>query len=134
MPTVDPDILTAARMGFGSILLLGASFIFAPVSLSKVFTLDNIQIFWMLLTIATLLGYVMTWYRALKYAPAITVTSILVASTLVTNALSAIFITHKWSELMGIQALLIIIGVALFWFAAKKEVMIKQRSLAVEGT
>lgn len=75
----------------------------------------------MIITIATLLGYVMSWYRALKYAPATTVTSILVASTLVTNVLSAIFITHTWTEEMEVQAVLMIVGVAVFWFASKKE-------------
>lgn len=120
LPTVNPDIVTAARMGFGSIILLAAAAITAPSALAKSLSLTSTQWFFMLITMATLLGYVMSWYRALKYAPATTVTSVLVASTLVTNVLSAIFITHTWTVLMGIQAILMIIGVAIFWFAAKK--------------
>lgn len=122
LPTVDPDIVTAARMGFGSIILLAASALTAPAALAHSITLTSIQWLFMVITIATLLGYVMTWYRALKYAPAITVTSILVASTLVTNILSAIFITHNWDILMGIQAVLMLIGCALFYLAAKREI------------
>ena len=121
LPTVDPDILTAARMGLGSILLLGASIIAAPDALAGVFSLTSLQIFWMVISMATLLAYVMTWYRALRYAPAIVVTSVLVASTLVTNALSAIFVTRAWSMDMGIQAVLMIAGIVLLWIASKRQ-------------
>lgn len=120
LPTVDPDIVTAARMGFGSIILMLAAAITAPAALSKSLSLTSTQWFFMIITMATLLGYVMSWYKALKYAPATTVTSVLVASTLVTNVLSAIFITHTWTVLMGIQAILMIIGIALFLFTTKK--------------
>lgn len=120
LPTVDPDIVTAARMGFGSIILLVAASITAPAALVKSLSLTSTQWFFMIITMATLLGYVMTWYRALKYAPATTVTSVLVASTLVTNILSAIFITHTWTVLMGIQGVLMIVGIALFLFSTKK--------------
>lgn len=128
LPTVDPDIVTAARMGFGSLILLGASFITAPAALGGVFSLDAMQIMWMVITMATLLGYVMTWYRALKFAPATMVTSILVSSTLVTNALSAIFVTQKWTAELGIQAVLIIAGVATFGYSAIR--MSREKSIA----
>jgi drug/metabolite transporter (DMT)-like permease len=130
LPTVDPDILTAARMGFGSIILLIASFVMAPVALGKVLALNITQIFFVALSMIILLAYVSTWYRALKYAPATTVTSILVASTLVTNALSAIFITHKLDSFSLIQSLMVITGVAIFWLAAKKEVIVNKKNLA----
>jgi glucose uptake protein GlcU len=82
----------------------------------------------------TLLGYIMTWFRALKYASAITVTSVLVASTLITNVLSAIFVTHAWTELMGVQAVLMIVGVMMFWFAAKKEVGADNKNLSLRDS
>jgi drug/metabolite transporter (DMT)-like permease len=121
LPTVDPDIVVSARMGLGSIILLGAAAITAPAALTKSLSLTPTQWLFMIIAIATLLGYVMSWYRALKYAPATTVASILVASTLITNVLSAIFVTHTWTILMGIQGVLMIIGIAVFWLAAKKE-------------
>jgi drug/metabolite transporter (DMT)-like permease len=125
LPTVDPDIVTAARMGFGSLILLGAAVITVPSGLANVLNLSLTQWLLMILTIATLLGYVMSWYRALKFAPAITVASILVASTLVTNVLSAIFITHVWTAQMGIQALVILLGVILLWIASRKADLLK---------
>lgn len=111
---VSPDLVTGARMGLGSIILLTASAVTSPSSLSGGLKLSSIQWFWLLLTMITLLAYVTTWYRALKLAPATTVTAILVASTLVTNLLSAIFVTHTWSVLMCVQAVFMISGVVLF--------------------
>jgi drug/metabolite transporter (DMT)-like permease len=120
LPNVDSDIVVAARMGFGSVILLISSFILAPKEVLGTFHLSNMQSFLLIGSILLLLGYVMTWYRALKFAPAITVASILVASTLVTNVLSAVFITHAWTKDMGIQSLIMLIGVGLFIFATRK--------------
>ena len=120
LPTVHPDIVTGARMGFGSIILLFAAAITAPSGLAKVTALNSTQLFWMILTMATLLGYIMSWYRALKFAPAITVASVLVTGTLVTNILSAIFITHALTVTMGIQAGLILVGIAIFYISTKE--------------
>lgn len=111
LPKVDPDIVTAARMGLGATILLAMSAIMQPAALTKVFSMTLNQILWLLLTITTLLAYVMTWYRALKYASAVSVTAILVASTLFTNILSAIFITHSYNFLLIVQSLLIVGGV-----------------------
>lgn len=121
LPNVDPDIVTSARMGFGSVILLGAAALTAPAALSTSLALTSIQWFWMVLTMVTLLGYVMSWYRALKYAPAITVSAVLVAGTLVTNVLSAVFITHTLTVDLMIQTIFILAGTGLFWFISKKE-------------
>lgn len=120
LSTVDSDIVAGARMGFGSIILLFAATISVPSGLSKITTLNSTQLFWMVLTLITLLAYVMSWYRALKFAPAITVTSVLVAGTLITNILSAIFITHTWSTLMAIQTGFILLGLTIFYLSIKK--------------
>lgn len=122
LPSVDPDLITMARMGFGSLILMTAAVITAPSGLTNILFLNSTQWFWMVLTIATLLGYVMSWYRALKYAPAVTVTAILVSSTLITNVLSAVFVTHTWNITMAIQAFVMILGVGMFYLAAKKEI------------
>jgi drug/metabolite transporter (DMT)-like permease len=120
LPTVDPDIVTAARMGFGSLILLGAAVIVAPADLVKSFSPSTTQIFWMTATVALLLGYVTTWYRALKFAPVTVVASILVSATLVTNVLSAIFVTHAWNIQLGIQAFLTILGIVFLCLAIVK--------------
>jgi drug/metabolite transporter (DMT)-like permease len=117
LPTVDPDIVTAARMGFGSLILLGAASILAPTALVKSLAPSSTQMFWMTATVILLLGYVTAWYRALKFAPVTVVASILVSATLVTNVLSAIFVTHAWNIQLGIQAFFTILGVVLLWLA-----------------
>jgi len=114
LSSVSPNIVTAFRMGIGSLILMSATLVTVPQVLSKSLMLDSSQIFWILLTVLSLLAYTMTWYRALKNASAITVTSVLVSSTLVTNILSAVFITHSWNVILTIQSVLIFLGVILF--------------------
>jgi drug/metabolite transporter (DMT)-like permease len=117
LPTVDPDIVTAARMGFGSLILIGAAAIIAPAALVKGFLPNQTQFFWMATTVVLLLGYVTTWYRALKFAPVTVVASVLVSATLITNVLSAIFVTHAWTLALGIQAFFTAMGISLLWIA-----------------
>jgi drug/metabolite transporter (DMT)-like permease len=75
---------------------------------------------WTLLTSVLLLGYVLTWYSALKLAPATYVATLLVPATLVTNILSAIFITHSFNaQLVGATALFAIGTVLFIGFANK---------------
>lgn len=120
LPTVDPDIVTAARMGFGALILLGAASIMVPAALAKSLAPTSAQMFWMIATAMLLFGYVTAWYRALKFAPITVVASILVSATLVTNILSAIFITHVWNIQLGIQALTTILGVVVLYIAVTK--------------
>jgi drug/metabolite transporter (DMT)-like permease len=120
LPDVDPDIVTAARMGFGSIILIGAAAIVAPAALVKGLVPNQTQFFWMAATIMLLLGYVTTWYRALKFAPVTVVASVLVSATLITNVLSAIFVTHAWTLALGIQAFFTVLGVVLLLVAINR--------------
>jgi drug/metabolite transporter (DMT)-like permease len=114
LSSVEPNIVTAFRMGLGSLILMTATFVSVPQVLHKSLMLSGSQIFWILLTVLSLLAYTTTWFRALKYASAITVTSVLVSSTLVTNILSAVFISHSWNWVLTIQAVLIFSGLFLF--------------------
>jgi len=45
----------------------------------------------------------------------------LVSATLITNILSAIFITHAWTGIMGIQSILTLLGVGIFFLVAKRQ-------------
>ncbi len=110
---VDPDIVTGVRLGLGSLILVGASLFLYPRALGKTFTLSSGQWLLLLLAIGTLTLYVAFWYRALKYAPATTVAAVLVTATLVTNLLSAIFVTHLWTMDMVLQALAMVLGLAV---------------------
>jgi len=114
LPTVATDIVAAFRMGVGSLFLMSATFVTIPQVFQKSFALSGTQFLWVFLTVIFLLAYTTTWYRALKYAPAVTVTSVLVASTLITNVLSAIFVTHSWNVVLTFQAVAIVTGLALF--------------------
>lgn len=122
LKNVSADLVTAARMGIGSIILITAAAIYYPQELASVVRLNNQQWFWMLLTATTLFAYVKTWYQALKQAPATMVTAILVGSTLITNLLSAIFVTHAWTGEMAIQAGMIVLGLILMLMGKKEKV------------
>lgn len=113
LPTVDPDLVVSARMGIGSLILITISAIFYPQSLLALPRFTSLQFFWLTFTAASLTAYTITWYRALKFAPATLVTSILVASTLITNLLSAIFITHNLILLISPQNLLLSFSLGL---------------------
>jgi drug/metabolite transporter (DMT)-like permease len=80
LKTVDVDLVTGARMGLGSLVLVFLGGL-QPVTSSQFVSIG--------VTAVMLLAYVSVWYRALKYAPAVVVTSILVLATLVTNLLSS---------------------------------------------
>jgi drug/metabolite transporter (DMT)-like permease len=117
---VDPDILTAFRMGLGSILLLSASIIYHPSSIVQISHLSSSQFLWLTLTMSTLFFYVSFWYRALKKASAITVTVILSSASLVTNLLSAIFITHKLSSDLFFQISFLVSGISVILFTSSR--------------
>lgn len=109
--SLDPDIVTLFRMGIGSIILAIATILTTPNLINKTTHMEISQIMWVILSILLLFMYVTTWYRALKYAPAITVTAVLVSATLVTNALTAIFVTHGWTLQLTLQALITTLGI-----------------------
>lgn len=101
--------VAAARMIFGSLLLIG--FVFVRGGGTSLLHLNAAQWSWTLLSSGLLLGYVITWYAALKRAPATYVATLLVPATLITNVLSAIFITHAFPLVLVLNALCLTIGV-----------------------
>jgi drug/metabolite transporter (DMT)-like permease len=129
LPKTDPDVLIAARMGFGSLILLSAASIFEPAALAKSLILSPSQFFWLGLTTVALWGYVTSWYRALLAAPATIVTAVLVGSTLITNILSAVFITHTFNYLVLVQSLLIMIGIMGLWMTETGRKLFNKRAI-----
>ncbi len=109
LPTIDPFIVGASRMGIGS-LILGMVLLFSGQA-GDVAQLSFLQWQGIVTTSFFLLGYVVTWYTALRYASAITVSSILVGATVVTNILTSVFITHTLSSLHIVQTGMIVLGV-----------------------
>lgn len=126
---VDIDLVVAARMGLGAIILMTVALFVYPQNLPQMLSLSLSQSLWMLATAIALLAYVMTWYRALKFAPVITVATILVSATLVTNLLSAIFITGTWNLKMLWQAGMIVLGLGIFLWGGKGSIL-KDKAVA----
>lgn len=84
----DPDVLLFGRMVMGSVFL--AAYMFMTGKAGLVLAVTATQ--WAGLAVVSLLlfGYVTTWYRALRLAPASAVAAILVGSTVITTTLSSI--------------------------------------------
>lgn len=112
--------VAAARMTIGSLLLLLLVFWQGKTQVMSGLSSSQWQL--TLLTSILLLGYVLSWYTALKYAPASYVAALLVPATLVTNILSAIFVTHSLTLVQILSSTLFIIGMLLMVFTAKRAV------------
>ena len=117
---VSSILLAGARMILGSIILFAV--VLFQNKAQMMTGLSLIQWSWTLLTSVLLLGYVISWYTALKYAPVTVVASLLVPATLITNILTAIFVTHTmpnmqiWSNiLLGIGTILLIYATVRRW-------------------
>jgi len=110
-------LVAGARMIIGSLILL--SFVVWRGGASAVYALNFQQWGWTILTSVLLLGYVLTWYTALKHAPATYVATLLVPATLVTNVLSAVFVTHAFPGLQAASSLLFAGGAVLMIIFAK---------------
>jgi drug/metabolite transporter (DMT)-like permease len=122
--------VASARMVLGSAFL----FIFL-LSQGRVVPLANVSAVawgWTILTSVFLFGYVLLWYSALKYAPATYVATLLVPATLITNSLSAVFITHAWSGTQTASAVLFLIGISLVIFFARSRAFHHGRHIAVQ--
>jgi len=83
---IPPQTLAAARMGLGTLLLLG--WLAVSGRLGQLTSLDSEQWRWVLLTGLLLTAYVATWYVALSLAQAIDVTAVLVFGAVITAILS----------------------------------------------
>jgi drug/metabolite transporter (DMT)-like permease len=81
-----PSTLAAARMGLGTVVLLG--WLAISGTLSQLWSFDAEQLRWIALTGLLLTAYVATWYAALARAQAVDVTAVLVSGAVVTALLS----------------------------------------------
>lgn len=108
---VSSITVAASRMVIGSLIL--TLLVFARGGASVIYNLGLEQWGWTFLTSGLLLGYVLTWYTALKYAPATYVATLLVPATLITNVLSAVFITKVFTINQFVGACLFMGGIIL---------------------
>ncbi|MEK7208753.1 MAG: DMT family transporter [Patescibacteria group bacterium] len=103
--------VAGARMVFGAILLAG--YLSLTGGFGEAAKLSGANWGWILLTAVLLVGYVLTWYAALKRAAATYVAALLVPATLVTNILSALFITRSFSISNLATTILYVGGISL---------------------
>jgi len=118
LENVSSSIVSTARMAIGSLILI--IFLFSRGDTLLLPSMNATQWGWIFLTSALLFGYVTTWYTALKHAPATYVATLLVPTTLITNVLSALFITHSFAVRDLISSLLFIIGTSIVVIFAKR--------------
>lgn len=99
----DNLIVSWGRMFFGSIILI----VVAAVSgkLPLILFIKPEQLVTTAGSTILLTGYVTFWFKALKYAPATVVTSVLILATPITNILSAIFLTHIFPQVQILNLL-----------------------------
>ncbi len=107
---VSAVTVAASRMAVGSLVLL--PFALAAGGAGAVAQLNAGQWGWTLLAAGLLFGYVVAWYSALKRLPASQVACLLVPATLVTNALTAAFVTHSFGWTQFVSAALLAAGLS----------------------
>jgi drug/metabolite transporter (DMT)-like permease len=112
--------VVSARMVLGSAILF--VFLATQGRVAPIMSVSPIAWGWTLLMSALLMGYVLAWFTALKHAPATYVAALLVSATVVTNVLSAVFITHAFTAQQFASVALCAVGTFLMVFYAKKTV------------
>ena len=111
LSTIDSKIVAWARMFFGSVFLVLYLLLIGQASL--LLALNGTQWSFIALSALLLLGYVLTWYEALKRLPASVVTSILVLASPITTILNSLFVTHTVPDNLWLPSALIIAGLLL---------------------
>ena len=117
LKTLDSSLAAWGRIFFGTVILITTAILTDKLKLLS--SLNPNQILPVSGSILLLTLYVHSWYKALKLAPATTVTAILVLATPVTNILTAVFITHQFRQLLTINTATILTGVLLISFGFK---------------
>ncbi len=101
----------SARMGGGAAILIAYGIMNG--SFAAIGSVSLAQIGWVLVTGVVLSGYVASWYAALSRAPALDVTSILVAGAVITAALRSVVAGVPMPSRFGLGLLLAGAAVAI---------------------
>jgi drug/metabolite transporter (DMT)-like permease len=112
LASIDAKIVAWGRMFFGSIFLI--LFLLFTNQATNLINLNGQQWLWLAISSTFLCGYVITWYQALAKLPATVVTSVLVVASPITSALSAIFVTHKYSWQQALGSLILLTATMAF--------------------
>lgn len=117
LATVSSTVVAGARMVFGSVILIGI--VAVQGNLGLLSNLSATQWLWTIIPSILLFGYVLTWYTALKHAPATLVASMLVPASLITNILSLAFQGSAMTAAQALSAGLWITAIALILWQTK---------------
>lgn len=123
---MSPKTAALGRMGVGALVMWG--FLAFTGRATVALTLNETQWLWIGVTALFLLGYVWTWYSALKVAPASLVTSLLTVGAIVTILLSALVNGHMATTPQIAAFALLVVGAVLLllpsknWWYRKPEV------------
>jgi drug/metabolite transporter (DMT)-like permease len=123
LPTLSSWTVGVARMGLGSVVLVG--WVAARGDLGLLTSMDSGQLGWVVLTGVLLAAYVATWFAALQRARAVDVTAVLVLAVPITAALDSLVHGTPLASQLGWLALLVAGGaiVALLgWRSADRAV------------
>ena len=118
LKNIDPKIVGWARMFLG-IFILGL-FAISQNKLNLIFNVNPRYILPIGVSSILLASYVTSYFKALKFAPATLVTSILILATPVANILYSVFILHNLPQSTFISSLFILGGIILIVPLAKK--------------
>lgn len=116
---VSSVTVASARMVLGSGILL--AFLAVSGRATGFAEMSSGSLWIVLLVSALLTGYVLSWYTALKYGPAPYVAALLVPASLITNVLSAVFITGTITEALLTSGALVFLGTALVVLFTKQK-------------
>ena len=105
------------RMGIGALVMW--VFLSFTGRVGMAFALSGTQWLWIVVTAVFLIGYVWTWYSALKWAPATLVTSVLTIGAIITILLSASFDRQTATAPQIVAMALLVLGAALFAFSPR---------------
>ncbi len=119
LKTVNPRLLASARMVFGSLFLL--AYLGASGKWTSLWPMTGVQVAWLALTAALLLGYVLTWYTGLKSIPLSQATCILMLGSVLTSVLQMAS-SGQLIELPKIAGLILLFAgsVGALWLTANK--------------
>lgn len=124
---VPSMIVGAGRMFFGSLFLL--AYLSFTGNLGQLFIFSGGKAWWLAVSGAVLFSYVFIWYAALKLAPAVSVSAILVVAAPITLVLDSIFVTRKFGTLPIVPMVMITIGVLLFTkFSSQIKFLLQRKS------
>lgn len=120
LASVSPGTVGVARMGLGSLALLG--WLAVRGDLGALASLTGTQLLWALTTGVILAGYVATWFAALQRAQAVDVTAVLVLAVPITAVLDAAAKGAVPSAQLGWLALITAGGALATWLGWRRRV------------